>query len=233
MPSPLYTLLEGRFPIARHEHVAVLQRERAGSLRFASFLDEGLKSGDVCHYLAPTGARVAMLRKLRLLEPNLDRHLRSEHLSLHGNIRDFAVLRDRMRRAFARAEHAHVPGVRWLEDGSWPEDAGLPMHEYFEFHALLNYQVKHYPSAAICQYALDSMPLDYLYFTIAVHRHLVVEDTFVRDNPFYAPPERFLPLSVEEREREMAKVFQEIEFDPARLLEGLEGYGRLHHETWP
>jgi MEDS: MEthanogen/methylotroph, DcmR Sensory domain len=232
MPPPLFTLLEGRFPIARHEHVAVLERERAGTLRFASFLDEGLKSGDACHYLAPTGARAAMLRKLRVLEPNLDRYLRSERLSLHGSIRDFSVLRDRMRRAFARAERAHVPGVRWLEDGSWPEASGLPMHEYFEFHALLNYQVKHYPSAAVCQYSLDSMPPDHLYFVIAVHRHLVVEETAVRDNPFYTPPERFLPLSVEERERDMARVFQEIEFDPARLLDGLAGYGRLHREPW-
>ena len=233
MPPPLFTLLEGRFPIARHEHVAVLQREGAGAFRFASFLDEGLKSGDVCHYLAPTSTSHGMLRKLRALEPNLDRCLRSERLSLHSGIRDFSVLRDRMRRAFARAERAHAPALRWLEDGGWPETAGLPMHEYFEFHALLNYQVKHYPSAAICQYSLDSIPPNDLYFIIAVHRHLIVEDTFVRDNPFYTPAEKFLPRSVEEREREMARVFHEIEFDPAKLLEGLAGYGRLYREPWP
>lgn len=233
MPPPLFTLLEGRFPIARHEHVAVLGRQRTGAPRFASFLHEGLKSGDVCHYLAPTGARAGMLKRLRALEPNLDRYLRSERLWFHSGIRDFTVLRERLRRAFARAERVHASALRWLEDGSWPETTGLPMHQYFEFHALLNYQVKHYACAAVCEYAVDAMPLDQLYFAIAVHRHLVVDDTFVRDNPFYVPAEKFLPRSVEERERDMARVFNEIEFNPAKLLEGLAGYGRLHGATWP
>ena len=29
------------------------------------------------------------------------------------------------------------------------------MPQFFEFHALLNYRVKHYPSVALCQYDLE------------------------------------------------------------------------------
>lgn len=225
---PLLTQLDGRFPIARHEHVAVLYRGRAAAFRFASFLDEGLKNREQCRYLAPAGFQAEMLRKLHGLDPDLDRHLLSERLSLHAGEAEFSTLMERLRHAFDRAERVRAPALRWLEEGSWPESAGLPMPKYFEFHALLNYQVKHYPSAAVCQYALDTMEPQNLFSVIAVHRHLIVEDTFVRDNPFYIPAEKFLPLSLEERERDMARVFREVGFEVGKLVEALAGYGRLH-----
>lgn len=226
-----FTHLDGRFPIAPHEHVAVLYRGRAAAFRFAGFLAEGIKNGDLCHYLAPATFHAEMLRHLRALEPDLERHLRSESLRLHAGLAEFAALRDRLQRTFARAERTRAPAIRWLEEGSWPEWVGFPMPQFFEFHAILNYQVKHYPSAALCQYALDTIEPHHLFSAIAVHRHLLVEDAFVRDNPFYIPAEKFLPLSPEEREHDLARVFREVGFDVGKLLEALAGYGRLRREA--
>ena len=52
---------------------------------------------------------------------------------------------------FAEAERAQASCIRWLEEGIWPTSAGFPLPQFFEAHALLNYQVKMYPSAALCQ----------------------------------------------------------------------------------
>jgi MEDS: MEthanogen/methylotroph, DcmR Sensory domain len=227
MPPSLLTKLENRFPIARHEHVAVLYRGGESAFRFASFLSEGLMNGDLCCYVAPEGFHREMLGELRRLGLNPDPYLKSGKLGLDAGAGESAALRNKLPREFARAERAHAPAFRWLEEGSWAESARLSMPEYFEFHALLNYQVKHYPSAALCQYALDTLQPHHLFSAIAVHRHLIIERTFVRDNPFYITPEKYLPLTLEERKRDVENAFREVGFDVAKLLEALAGYGKL------
>lgn len=228
MPAPLFTYLDGRFPILAHDHVAVLYRGRPEAFRLASFLAEGLQRGDLCHYLAPATFHSDMMESIRALKIDPDPHVSSQTLRLHEGLSDFHALRAETQQTFADAEHARAPAVRWLEEGSWPEPTNFPMGQFFEFHAILNYQVKHYPSAALCQYSLDQLKPDHLFSAIATHRHLLVEETLVRDNPFYIPAEKFIPLSPEERQRDLAKVFREVGFDVEKLLAVIAGYGRLH-----
>ncbi len=227
MGAPLFTHLEGRIPIARHDHVAVLYRGRDVAFRLLSFLAEGLAQGDLCYYLAPANFHSEMLDRLRALRPDLDRHLRLGKLRLDTGEGEFRALRERARQVFEDAERARARAVRWLEDGSWPRSVASQEPEFFEFHAILNYQVKHYPSAAVCQYALDELETHQLFSAIAVHRHLVVLNTLVRDNPFYIPAEKFMPLTPRERERDLADLFREVGFDVEKLLDTLKGYGRL------
>ncbi len=231
MPAPLFTQLEGRFPIYAHEHVAVIYRERAAAFRQASFLEEGLKRGDLCHYLAPARFHAEMLESIRNLKVDPDPFVISQTLRLREGLPDFGTLRNQTRQTFADAERARVPAVRWLEEGSWPESVGFPMQQFFEFHATLNYQVKQYPSVALCQYSLDRLGPDHLFSAIATHRHLLVDGTLVRDNPFYIPAEQFIPLSPEERQRDLAAIFREVGFDVEKLLAAIAGYGRLHPGT--
>ncbi|MFB3921266.1 MAG: MEDS domain-containing protein [Terriglobia bacterium] len=228
MTPPILTRLEGGIPLLRHEHVAVLYRGKSSAFRFAAFLAEGLPSGELCHYLAPHDYHQEMLGCLRQTAPDLQRFLAAGTLRLSEGPQDIAALRGMVQQLFIVGERAHAPAVRWLEEGIWPEPAGFPMPDFFEFHALLNYQVKHYPSAALCQYDLDLFNPRYLFSTIAVHRHLIVQDTLVRDNPFYIPAEKFIPLSPNERERDLAGLFREVGFSVDKLLEALAAYGRLH-----
>jgi hypothetical protein len=58
-----------------------------------------------------------------------------------------------------------------------------------------------------------------------------VEQTLVRDNPFYIPAEKFLSLAPEERERNLAQLFREVGFDVNKLLATLAGYGRVRPGT--
>jgi len=227
LTAPLFTQLAGRIPLARHEHVAVLYRGRPEAFRYAAFLGEGLANGDRCHYLAPRAYHAEMLEHLRGQVAELDRHLASGALRLHEGPADFQSLRQATQQLFIEAERVGAPALRWLEEGIWPEEVGFPMPHFFEFHALLNYQVKHYPSVALCQYDLEQFEPRYLFQAIAVHRHLIVDETLVRDNPFYIPAEKFIPLAPAERERDLAQLFREVGFDIDKLLAALAGYGRL------
>jgi hypothetical protein len=105
------------------------------------------------------------------------------------------------------------------------------MAQFFEFHALLNYQVKLYPSVALCQYDLEQIATHHLFAAIAAHRHLLVEGALVRDNPYYIPPEKFLPLSPAERERDLLQLFRDVNFDVMKLLATLSGYGQLQQPS--
>lgn len=227
MPPPLFTQLDGRFPIFAHEHVAIIYRGHAAAFRNASFLAEGLKRGDLCHYLAPRTFHAEMLESLRAHRLDPSPLIPSKNLRLHAGLSDFAALRSYTQAVFADAERAGAPAVRWLEEGSWPESAKFPTRQFFEFHAVLNYQVKHYPSAALCQYSLDQIEPERLFSAIATHRHLLIGETLIRDNPFYIPAERFVPLSPAERQRDLMAAFREVGFDVEKLLVAIAGYGRL------
>jgi len=224
---PLFTYLHGRIPLYRHEHVAILYRDRGQAFSAVSFLAEGLEGNDLCVYLAPDDYQAEMLSRLRALSVEVDHHIRDGNLRLHHGLDTLQSLQEWTQGIFADAERAAAPALRWLEEGLWPAPLSFPMSHFFEFHALLNYQVKHYPSVALCQYDLERIPTHHLLTAIAVHRHLLVEGALVRDNPFYVPVERFLPLSPAERERDLLQVFRDAQFDVSKLLAALAGYAQL------
>ena len=222
-----FTYLYGQIPLMGHEHVAILYRSREEALRAASFLAEGLKHNNLCVYLAPDDYQAEMLSRLRGLPLDVDCHTRDGRLRVHRGSDTLQSLQKWTQAIFDDAERAAVPSLRWLEEGLWPGPLGFPMPHFFEFHALLNYQVKHYPSVALCQYDLERIETPHLLTALAVHRHLVVEGALVRDNPFYVPAEKFLPMSPAERERDLLRLFREVQFDVSKLLSALAGYAQV------
>jgi len=226
MATPLFTYIHGRIPIRRHEHVAILYRGRAEAFRAASFLAEGLKGNDLCVYLAPDDYQAEMLSRLRSMAVEVDRHTRDGSFRLHHGFDTLQSLREWTHGIFSDAEGA-APSLRWFEEGLWPALVDFPMSHFFEFHALLNYQVKRYPSVALCQYDVEQITINDLLTAIAAHRHLLVEGALVRDNPFYIPPEKFLPLSPVERERNLLGLFRDVQFEVDKLLAALAGYAQV------
>ena len=51
----------------------------------------------------------------------------------------------------------------------------------------------------------------------------------MRDNPFYVPAEKFLPMSPAERERDLLRLFRDVQFDVSKLLAALTGYAQVQH----
>jgi hypothetical protein len=227
LATPLFTYLHGRIPLRHHEHVAILYRGRAQAFCGASFLAEGLKGNDLCVYLAPDDYQAEMLRRLRSMRVEVEHHTRNGTFRFHHGLQTFQSLQEWTRAVFTEAERAAAPSLRWLEEGLWPVPLGFPMPQFFEFHALLNYQVKHYPSVVLCQYDLEQIATHHLFTAIAVHRHLLVEGALVRDNPFYIPTEKFLPLSPAQREHDLLRLFHDVQFDVSKLLAALAGYAQL------
>ncbi|HKS97795.1 MAG TPA: MEDS domain-containing protein [Terriglobia bacterium] len=227
MGTPVFTNLEGHVPILRHEHVAVLYRSGPATYRLVPFIAEGLEQGDLCQVVAPTGFQAELVKRLRDQVGDVNRYVQSGLLRLHPGLGDFRELRKLSKQVYAAAEDARRPGLRWLEETSWPPFVGLSMPQFFEFHAMLNYQVKVYPGVVMCQFALDKIEIHHLFSAIAVHRHLLIDDTLVRDNPFYMPPEKYIPASLEDREHDLAQLFREVGFDVDQLLAAIVGYGRL------
>jgi hypothetical protein len=228
LSASVFTQLPGGIAMAPHEHVAVLYRGRAAALALVPFLAEGLERRDVCLHLAPRSLHAEMVERLRALGVDAEAHFEKSGLRFSEGLGDFRELCKLAEQVFHDAERQGAPGVRWLEEGSWPRAVGFPMQRFFDFHAALNYQVKHYPSVALCQYDLNDIEPQHLLSAIAVHRHLILEETLVRDNPFYIPAEKFIPLAPAERQRDLAQVFREVGFDTDKLLAALAGYGRMH-----
>jgi len=233
-PSPpVFTYLEGGIPVRSNEHMAILHRGRASAFRWAGFVSEGLRPGNWCCYLAPSSLHIDMLARLRELRVDVERHLRDQTLQFQQALADPRHLLAWARSFFADAETAHAPAVRWLEEGIWPDSAGVSVPQFFEFHAGLNFLVKHDPSVALCQYDIENLAVANLFSAIAVHRHLLVEGTLVRDNPFYIPAEKFMVMSPEDRDRDLRAIFQEVGFDLPKLLSSLAGYGQLQPPPEP
>lgn len=231
MQFPRHLRLDAHVQIGVHEHAAVLYRGRPSAFRLASFLGEGIANNELCIYLAPRSFHDEMFESLRGLGHDVAHHLETGTLRVHEGDREFSGLRDWTNQVFNEAENRRAPMIRWLEEGLWPGALGFQQASFFEFHALLNYQVKQYPSVVLCQYDLEQVEPSDLFRTIAVHRHLILDGILVRDNPFYMPAEKFIPSSPEERERDLLRLYRELGFDVEKLLATLIGYSKLRHHA--
>lgn len=230
---PIFTYLDSGIPVRSNEHMAIVQRGSMSPSQGAEFMSEGLRRGHRCCCVAPATLRPRFLKQLRDRGIEVERHLDDQTLKFPWAARGEGELMDWGKRFFAEAETARNPGVRWWEEGVWPNVEGISTPQFFELHSRLNYLVKQYPSVALCKYDAEQMEIPNLFSAIAVHRHLLVEGTLVRDNPFYIPAEKFLAMSPEDRERDLRDVFREVGFDLERLFAILAGYGELQKTEPP
>jgi hypothetical protein len=229
----IFTYLGARIPVRCNEHIAIVQQGDSAEAWGMDFLSEGLRMGHRCCCVAPAASRFGMLTRLREFGTEVERHLCDETLQFPMAAQGAGELLDWAKRFFAEAETARAPGVRWLEEGVWAKPTDISVPQFFELHSRLNYLVKQYPSVALCRYDTEQLEIPHLFSAIAVHRHLLVEGTLVRDNPFYIPAEKFLAMSPEDRERDLRDVFREVGFDLAKLLSTLAGYGQLQAPAPP
>ena len=233
MSPHVFTYLDARIPVRCHEHMAIVHRGGASAARGTEFVSEGLRRGHRCCCLTPAALRDGMLTRLRELGVDVQRHRDDQTLQFPPEAPEAEDLLNWAKRFFAEAETAHAPAVRWLEHGVWAKAPGISMVQFFELHARLNYLVKQYPSVVLCHYDTEHLEIPHLFSALAVHRHLLVEGTLVRDNPFYIPAEKFLAMNPEDRERDLREVFREVGFDLRRLLSTLAGYGQLQRPAAP
>lgn len=229
----IFTYIDARIPVRCNEHIAVVQRGGGAAGHGVEFVSEGLRRGHWCCCVGPPTVHPVILTRLRALGVEVERHREDQTLQFPLAAQGAGDLLDWAKRFFAEAETARAPAVRWLEEGVWAKPADISVPQFFELHSRLNYLVKQYPSVALCQYNTEDLEIPHLFSAIAVHRHLLVEGTLVRDNPFYIPAEKFLAMSPEDRERDLRDVFREVGFDLEKLFSTLAGYGQLQRPAPP
>src|SRR5438445_11453812 len=131
MAAPVFTRLEGRIPISRHDHVAVLYRGRDAAFRLASFLAEGLERGESCHYLAPRAFHAGMIDEVQKHAGDLDRFLAARTLQLHEGPTEVEQLRGLTRGVFQEAERDRGSHVRRLGGGTGHPSLPSPRGQLF------------------------------------------------------------------------------------------------------
>lgn len=222
----IFTYLGGRIPVRCHEHVAIVHRGEAAADWGAEFLAEGLHRGERCCCVVPPGGRRVVVS--RLLQLGVEaRGENLQALQFPPEAPSTGELLEWGKKLFAEAEAAGAAAVRWLEEGVWTGAADCSVAHFFELHSRLNYLVKQYPSVILCSYDWERLEVATLFSAIAVHRHLLVENTLVRDNPFYVPPEKLMAMNPEDREHDLREIYREVGFDLHKLLAILAGYGQL------
>jgi hypothetical protein len=223
----VFTYIDAQVPLHCHEHVAIIHRGEAPAAQATQFVREGLDRGQWCCFPASAARHAALRARLEDLGVDVERHLSGRTLRLPLPSSTAGDWLEGAKQFFAEAETAKIPAVRWLEEGVGAKPAAISVPQFFELHARLNYLVKQYPSVVLCLYDTERMEIPHLFSVIGVHRHLLVEGTLVRDNPFYIPAEKFLAMSPEDREHNLRDVFREVGFKLEKLLSTLAGYGHL------
>ena len=212
-----------------YEHIAIVHRGGASAARGAEFVSEGLRRGHRCCCVAPATCTPTCSTRLRELGVDVERHLDDRTLQFPPAAPDAGDLLELGETILCRGRSRARSGRPLAGRGSrGVRPAKISVPQFFELHARLNYLVKQYPSVALCQYDIEYLEIPDLFSAIAVHRHLLVEGTLVRDNPFYIPAEKFLAMSPEDREHDLRGMCSgKSGLTWGNCLSTLAGYGQL------
>ena len=127
MSEMTHVWIDGGIQVPLHRHLLVVYRRVVDRYRFASFLAEGLRQGDLCVYLAPGPMQLEMSEVLDGLGIPVDGYRQRERLFFPNPASSREQIWDYARRVFDKAEKTQAPCVRWLEEISWvrPEESTL------------------------------------------------------------------------------------------------------------
>ncbi len=165
------------------------------------FIREGLSSGDKAVQVINPEARQEHLQ--RLAEAGIDStaHQQSGQLQIHINtevyLRDGRFDQDRMLAAFeemaASARSAErFPMSRIVCRMDWASGDQSHIEDVIEFESRVNDVWRRYDDAVICTYHLAKLSGDAVIDIMRTHP-LVIIGGHLQQNPFFMPPEEFLP----------------------------------------
>lgn len=164
--------------------------------RTLSFVRAGLdQPGEVGVIFADASRFEGLLAWLQEGYPgDVQEHVRSRKLLLIGGAPDLRSLLSgiggELDRAMADGAKAFrfLGFIAWGQPG-WPDDRTI-----LEFEARVNDVVMAYPAVIICTYGVPTLGGPRLvHGGMQTHPIVMIADTTVAPNPFYVPPERFVP----------------------------------------
>jgi hypothetical protein len=174
------------------------------------FIHEGLSSGDKAVQVINPEARQEHLQRLAKAGIDSSAHQQSGQLQIHINtevyLRDGRFDQDRMLAAFegmamsARGAEG-FPMTRIVCRMDWASGDQSHIEDVIEFESRVNDVWRRYDDAVICTYHLSKLSGDAVIDMMRTHP-MVIIGGHLQQNPFFTPPEEFLP---EYRKRRAAR----------------------------
>ncbi len=165
------------------------------------FIREGLSCGDKAVQVVNPEARQDHLQRLAKAGVDSTAHQKSGQLQIHNNtevyLRDGHFDQDRMLAAFeemaisARSAEGY-PLSRIVCRMDWASGYQSHIEDVIEFESRVNDVWRRYDDAVICTYHLAKLSGDAVIDIMRTHP-MVIIGGHLQQNPFFTPPEEFLP----------------------------------------
>ena len=164
------------------------------------FIKEGFECGDSAIHVVNPDQRVDHLRRLSAvgIDTAAAQHRGQFDLrtSTETYLRDGRFDQDRMLEVFEQAASGHAKGrfplSRIVCRMDWAAEGRTHLDNLIEFESRVNDVWRHHDDAVICTYHLAQFSGDTVIDLMRTHP-VVIIGGILRQNPFFIPPERFLP----------------------------------------
>jgi len=164
------------------------------------FIKEGFECGDSAIHVVNPDQRVDHLRRLSAvgIDTAAAQHRGQFDLrtSTETYLRDGRFDQDRMLEVFEQAASGHAKGrfplSRIVCRMDWAAEGRTHLDNLIEFESRVNDVWRHHDDAVICTYHLAQFSGDTVIDLMRIHP-VVIIGGILRQNPFFIPPERFLP----------------------------------------
>jgi len=173
------------------------------------FMKEGFDCGHKAVHVVNSGQRDAHLHRLGVAGIDLTTAQRRGQLDLHNNtdvyLRDGQFDQDRMLEVFTSLASGNAthgfPLSRIVCRMDWATDSRLLVDNVIEFESRVNEVWRRHDDVVICTYHLGQFSGDAVIDIMRTHP-LVIIGGMLQQNPFFVPPEQFLPEFRERRARQ-------------------------------
>jgi hypothetical protein len=164
------------------------------------FIRDGLACGDRVVHVVNPGERCRHLRQLAAAGIDTTAAERRGQLEVRDNteayLRDGRFDQDRMLEVFEQLAGGKVEGgfplSRIVCNMDWAAEVRSHLDDLIEFEARVNDVWCRHDDAVVCVYDLAKFGGDTVIDIMRTHPMIVVGDT-LRQNPFFVPPDQFLP----------------------------------------
>ncbi|HEY0685758.1 MAG TPA: MEDS domain-containing protein [Steroidobacter sp.] len=201
-------------PLAVPRHVCAFFNSADEEYRvLLPFIKEGFDRGDKAVHVLNPDQRADHLGRLSAAGVDVAAAQANEQLEIRNNVetylREGRFDPDRMLEAFealasGRAAHG-FPLSRILCRMDWAVDSGSHVEQLVEFESRVNEVWCRHDDAVICTYHLSKFGADTVIDILRTHP-LVIIGGVLQHNPFFIPPEQFLPELRQRRARRPAVI---------------------------
>jgi hypothetical protein len=172
------------------------------------FIKDGFECGDKAVHVVNPDQRRDHLQRLATIGIDPTAAERSGQLEVRTNtetyLRDGRFDQDRMLEVFEQAASGNAPGgfplSRIVCRMDWAAEGGSHIDNLVEFEARVNDVWRRHDDAVICTYHLTKFGGDTVIDIMRTHP-MVIIGGILQENPFFVPPEQFLPEVRQRRTR--------------------------------